>query len=154
MKCISDGNPQPNYTWKFNLTEIMNDAKYNFSANKSRLSFTITSITESGYYQCVVSNNFKGKSFFSSSNVTLTVEGKSNGANPVELKITCIENSCSTFQNCVLKNGRAFCSINIWIVIAIVFIGVTLICGTTTLILLTKAQRKKTSPNTNDMDMG
>lgn len=154
MKCISDGNPHPNYTWKFNLTEIMNDAKYTFSANKSGLSFTITNITDSGNYQCVASNNFKGKSFFSSSNVTLSVQWKSNGANPVEPEKTCTENSCSTFQNCVLKNGRAFCSINIWIVIAIVFIGVTLICATTTLILLTKAQRKKSSPNTNDMDMG
>lgn len=153
IKCLSNGNPHPKYTWTFNLTEIVSDVKYTFFANKSGLSFTITNTTDSGNYQCVASNYIKGQWFFSYSNVTLTVQEKRNGAYPVEPEKTCIANSCSTVRNCVVKNGRAFCSVNIWIVIAIVFIIITLILCTTT-ILLSRIQRLKTVNNSEEIDMG
>lgn len=132
----------------------MNDAKYTFSANKSGLSFTITNITDSGIYQCVASVYFKREWLFSSSNVTLTVQEKRNGAYLVEPEKTCIANSCSTVQNCVVKNGRPFCSVNIWIVIAIVFIIITLILCATTLILFSRIQLLKTVNNSEIIDMG
>lgn len=132
MKCKSEGNPNPNYTWKYNLQDLLSDGKYIFSADKSELSITITNITDSGNYQCMASINFKGQLFTRSSSVTLTVQEKSNGAYTVELEKTCIDISCSTVQNCVVQNGRAFCSVNIWIVIAILFIIITFIlCATT-----------------------
>lgn len=56
----------------------------------------------------------------------------------------------------MVKNGLAFCSLNIWIVIAIVFIIITLILCTTTLslILLRKAKRLKAVNNAEETDMG
>lgn len=155
MECISEGNPSPNYTWKLNFTDVVRNAKYTFSANKSRLSFTITNTTDSGYYQCVASIYYKGKWFNSSSSVNLTVREKSNDVYPLELEKPCNENTCSSVQNCLVKNGRAFCSVNIWIIIAIAFIILTLILFTTTLFVLVKrTQRKKTLQNTDEMDMG
>lgn len=74
IKCLSDGNPSPNYSWKFNQTEIGSNDKFTISADKTELSFTVTNITDSGYYKCVASNNVNGKLFNSSSNVTLTVQ--------------------------------------------------------------------------------
>lgn len=104
----------------------------------------------------MASINFKGQLFTSSSSVTLTVQEKSNGAYMFELEKTCIEISCSTVQNCVVQNGRAFCSVNIWIVIAILFIIITFILCATTLsfILLSRTQRLKTLNNSEEIDMG
>lgn len=156
FECISDGNPNPQFTWMFNFTEIVSDGKYKFSANKSELSFNITNITDSGYYQCVASNYIKGKLFNSSSNVTITVRNRSKKEFAIVEGKACFENSCSPVQNCVIKNDSAFCSLNVWIVIAIVFIMITLIlCATTlSLILLSRTQWLKSASNTQEMDMG
>lgn len=156
FKCISDGNPNPNYTWTFNFTEVLNNGKYIFSANKSELSFITTNITDSGYYQCVASNNFNGKTFNSSSNVTLLVQEKRREDIELEFEQSCLESQCSPVQNCVVKNGSAYCSLNAWIVIAIVFIVITVILGTTTLgfILSGRNQRIKRDNNTENVDMG
>lgn len=156
MECKSEGNPNPSYTWKYNLQDLLSDGKYSFSADKSELSITITNITDTGNYQCMASINFKRQLFTSSSSVTLTVQEKSNGAYMFELEKTCIEISCSTVQNCVVQNGRAFCSVNIWIVIAILFIIITFILCATTLsfILLSRTQRLKTLNNSEEIDMG
>lgn len=156
LKCLSDGNPNPNYTWKFYHTEIRSNAKYNISADKSELYFTVTNITDSGYYQCVASNYIKGQWFNSSSNVTLTVKQSNKGEHLLKLQKSCNENACSLVQNCVVKNGLALCSTNIWIVIAITFIIITLILCTTTLslILLRRATRLKIVNNVDEMDMG
>lgn len=154
MKCTADGNPNPNYTWKFNLTDIVSSVKYNFSVNNSTLSFTVTDITDSGYYQCVASNYFKGTLFNSSFIVTLTAQEINEEKYSVELGKTC--NPCSSTESCVIENGRAICSLNIWIVIAIVFLIITFLLGMTTLrfIWLRKTQRLKTVDNTDTMDMG
>lgn len=156
LKCISDGNPKANYIWKFNHTEIGRNAKYNISVDKTELSFTVTNITDSGYFQCVASNYIEGKWFISSSNVKLTVQESNKGELPLKLQKSCNENPCSSVQNCVVKDGRAVCSVNIWIVIAIVFIIITLILFTTTLslILLRRAKRLKMVNNAEERDMG
>lgn len=156
MECISDGNPNPFYTWKFNSTDLMSSDKYTFSVNNSALSFTVTDFTDSGYYQCVASNYIKGKQFNSSSNVTITVQERNKLEHLLRIDKTCNESPCSSVQNCVVKDGRSFCLVNIWIVIAIVFIIITFILGMTTLsfILLRRTQQLKTIKNTNEMDMG
>lgn len=156
LKCLSDGNPNPNYTWKLNHTEIRSNSKYNISVDKTQLSFTISNISDSGCYQCVASNNINGKLFNRSSNVTLTIQNSNKEEHPFELQKSCNENLCLSVQSCVLKNGLAFCSLNIWIVIAIVFIIITLILCTTTLslILLRKAKRLKAVHHAEEMDMG
>lgn len=156
LKCFSDGNPNPNYTWKFNHTEIRSNAKYNISVDKTRLSFAISNINDGGCYQCVASNNFNEKLFNRSSNVTLTVQKGNKGEHPFELQKSCNEYLCSSVQSCVVQNGLAFCSLNIWIVIAIVFIIITLILCTTTLslILLRNAKRLKAVNNAEETDMG
>lgn len=154
MKCTADGNPNPIYTWKFNLTDIMSSVKYTLSVNNSTLSFTVTDITDRGYYQCVASNYFKGTLFNSSSIVTLTAQEINEEKYSVELENTC--NPCSLTESCVIENGRAICSVNIWIVIAIVFIIITVLFGMTTLrfIWLRRSQRLKTVNNTDTVDMG
>lgn len=144
LECISDGNPNPDYTWIFNFTDIVSNEKYNFSANKSELSFTITNITDSGYYQCVASNYFSGKTFNSSSNVTsLSVQEKRHEDIVYEFVHNCPENPCSLIQSCVPRNGSAYCSLNIWSVITFVFITLTLIFGTAC-ISLTLSRRRQT----------
>lgn len=148
IKCTSDGNPHPNYTWKFNSTEIVNDAKYNFSANKSRLFFTITNITDSGYYQCMTSINFKEKSFFSSSNITLTVEKKENEVDSSFIQ-PCSVNTCLLIENCIMKNGRENCYINIWSVIAFFFIALTFILCTMTISLVFSRKKQQRKNNYN-----
>lgn len=154
MKCTADGNPNPYYSWKVNLTDIMSSVKYTFSVNKSTLSFTVTDITDSGHYQCVASNYINGKLFNSSSIVTLTIQGINEEKYPAELEKTC--SPCSSTHGCVIENGRAFCSVNIWIVIAIVFIIITFLLGMTTLIFiwLRRTQRLKTVNNRDTVDMG
>lgn len=156
IKCLSDGNPNPNYTWKFNQTEIGSNAKYNISVDKTELSFTVTNITDSGYYQCVASNIVNGKLFNSSSNVTLTVQEIIKEEDLLEKEKNCNENLCSSVQNCVVKDGRTFCLVNIWTVIAIVFIIITLtlFTATLTLILLRRAKRLKMVNNADETDMG
>lgn len=156
MKCISDGNPYPYYTWKFNFTDLMSSDKYNFSVNNSTLSFTVTNIADSGYYQCVASNYIKGKLFNSSSIITLTAQEKNEEKFSLEMEKTCNgKNPCSSTESCVIENGRAFCSVNIWIVIAIVFIIITCILGMTTLsLILLRRTRLKTISNTDEMGMG
>lgn len=143
FKCISDGNPNPTYTWIFNFTDIESNGKYIFSANKSELSFNITNITDSGYYQCVASNYFKGKTFNSSSNVTLTFKEKRHEDIVFEFIQNCLDNPCSLIHNCISRNGSAYCSLNIWSVITFVFITLTLIFGTAC-ISLTLSRRRQT----------
>lgn len=145
MECISNGNPNPNYSWTFNFTDVVSDAKYNFSADKSELSFTTTNITDSGYYQCMASNSIKGTLFNSSSNVSLIVREKNSGADSFFNEQLCSENSCLIIENCAFKNGRVNCSVNIWSVIAFLFIALTFILCTMTisLVLSRNKQQKK-----------
>lgn len=154
LKCISDGNPNPNYTWKFNNTEIRRNAKYNISADWTELSFTVTNITDNGYYQCVASNNISGRWFNSSSNVTVTVQESKEEENAMEMELTCLEKSCFFLQSCISRNGSAICSLNIWAVVAIVFMILTLIFCTTCVSLIflrKKVQRKNIFKNGLDI---
>lgn len=154
LKCISDGNPIPNYKWKFNKTEIRRNAKYNISDDWTELSFTVTNITDNGYYQCVASNNISGQWFNSSSNVTVTVQESKEEENAMEMERTCLEKSCFFLQSCISRNGIAVCSINIWAVVAIVFIILTLIFGTTCVSLIFSrktVQRKNSCKNGLDI---
>lgn len=147
MECNSDGNPNPNYTWKFNFTDVLSDAKYTFSNDKSELSFTITNITESGYYQCVASSKINGKLFNSSSNITLTVQETHHGNYPSNIEQPCSENSCLLIENCVVKNGKVNCSVNIWSVIAFLFIGLTFILCTLTITLVLSRNKQLKKDN-------
>lgn len=143
LKCISDGNPSPNYKWMFNLTEIVNSSKYSISGDKSRLFFTLN-ITDNGYYQCVSSNEFRGEVFNSSSNVTLEVKEKNVDPSSSNIKSTCSRTSCSFIQSCTLRNGSSICSLNIWSVIAFVFIALTIISGAACVsLILSRKPRKK-----------
>lgn len=74
----------------------------------------------------------------------------------MEFEQSCRESQCSPVQSCVVKHGSAYCSLNAWIVIAIVFIVITVILGTTTLgfILSGRNQRIKRENNTENVDMG
>lgn len=145
MECFSDGNPYPNYTWRFNLTKVVSDAKYTLSVNKSVLSFTITNITDSGHYQCVASSNINGHLFNSSSNVTLVVQEKDYEADLSFIEQPCSENSCLIIEKCAFKDGRVNCSLNIWSVISFPFIALTFVLCTITisLVLSRKKQQKK-----------
>lgn len=105
----------------------------------------------------MASNHFNGKTFNSSSNVTsLSVQEKRREDIEFEFEQSCLESQCSPVQNCVVKNGSAYCLLNAWIVIAIVFIVITVILGTTTLgfILSGRNQRIKRENNTENVDMG
>ncbi|XP_065942282.1 protogenin B-like [Magallana gigas] len=156
LECISDGNPNPIYAWKFNHSSIGNNSKFNISADKSKLSFTVTNIYDSGLYQCVAFSYMKGNMFNSSSNVTITVQERQEEETAMEIEKTCLENPCLLIQKCLMRNGSSFCSINIWAVVAIVFISLALILGTTTisLIFARRTQKKNTVSSTEEVDMG
>lgn len=143
LDCVSDGNPSPNYTWIFNFTEVVTSTKYSLSGNNSKLTFT-TDITDNGNYQCVSSNVFKREMFNSSSSVVLTIQGNNKEKYPLNMEPTCSKKSCSFIQSCVLRNGKAHCSLNIWSIIAFVFIVLTVISGAAcvSLILSSKPRRK------------
>lgn len=139
LKCISDGNPSPNYTWMFNLSEIVNSSKYSISGDKSKLSFTLH-ITDNGYYQCVSSNDFGGNVI----NVMLTVQEKNVDPSSSDMKSTCSRTSCLFIQSCTLRNGSSICSLNIWSVIAFVFIALTIISGAACVsLILSRKPREK-----------
>lgn len=139
LKCISYGNPSPNYKWMFNLTEIVNSSKYSISDDKSKLSFTLH-ITDNGSYQCVSSNDF-GEQVF---NVMLTVQEKNVDPSSSDIKSTCSRTSCLFIQSCTLRNGSSICSLNIWSVIALVFIALTVISGAACVsLILSRKPRKK-----------
>lgn len=143
LKCISDGNPSPHYKWMFNLTEIVNSSKYSIPGDKSRLSFTLH-ITDNGYYECVSSNEFGGEVFNSSSYVTLEVKKKNVEPSSSDIKSTCSRTSCLFIQSCTLRNGSSICSLNIWSVIAFVFIALTIISGAACVsLILSRKPRKK-----------
>lgn len=143
LKCVSDGNPSPNYTWIFNLTEVVTSTKYNLSGNNSKLSFT-TNLADNGYYQCVSSNYFGGQKFTSSSNVMLTVQQKNVDESLSDIKSTCSRTSCSFIQSCALRNGSSHCSLNIWSVVSFVFIALTVISGAACVsLILSRKPRKK-----------
>lgn len=148
LDCVSDGNPSPNYTWIFNFTEVLTGSKYSLTGNNSKLSFT-TNLTDNGYYQCVSSNFIKGQMFNSSSYVVLTIQENSEEKNPLNMELTCSKKSCSLIQSCVSRNGRAHCSLNIWSIIAFVFIALTVISGAAcvSLILSRKPRRKNDQTN-------
>lgn len=155
FECISDGNPNPNYTWIFNFTDIVSDGKYNFSADKSELSFTITNITDSGNYHCVASNYFNGKSFNSSSNVTsLSVQERRHEEIKFEFEQSCLGSTCSLIQSCIPRNGSAYCSLNIWSVITFVFITLTLIFGTACISLTLSRRRQKKNTYKSGSNIG
>lgn len=156
LECISDGNPNPIYAWKFNRSSIGNNSKFNISADKSKLSFTVTNISDSGLYQCVAYNYIKGNMFNSSSNVTITVQERHEEEYAMEIEKICLENPCLFIQKCIMRNGSVFCSMNIWSVVAIVFISLALILGTTTmsLIFARRTQTKNTVSSTEEVDMG
>lgn len=154
LECISDGNPNPNYTWIFNLTCIMSDEKYKLSANKSQLSFTTTNITDSGYYQCVASNYFNGKWFNSSSNVTLSVQEMRHEEVELEFVQSCPKSPCSLIQSCIPRNGSAYCSLNIWSVISFAFITLTLILCTACIGLTLSRRKPKKNAYENGGNIG
>lgn len=139
LKCISDGNPSPNYKWMFNFTEIINSSKYSISDDKSKLLFTLH-ITDNGNYQCVSSNEFGGNVI----NVMLTVQEKNVDPSSSDMKSTCSRTSCLFIQSCTLRNGSSICSLNIWSVIAFVFIALTIISGAACVsLILSRNPRKK-----------
>lgn len=144
LKCNSDGNPSPNYTWMFNFTEIVNSSKYSISGDKSKLSFTLH-ITDNGYYQCVASNEF-GEDVF---NVMLTVQEKNVEPSSSDIKSTCSRTSCLFIQSCTLRNGSSICSLNIWSVIAFVFIALTVISGAACVSLILSSKPRKKINQTN-----
>lgn len=139
LKCISDGNPSPNYKWMFNFTEIINSSKYSISDDKSKLLFTLH-ITDNGNYQCVSSNEFGGNVI----NVMLTVQEKNVDPSSSDMKSTCSRTSCLFIQSCTLRNGSSICSLNIWSVISFVFIALTIISGAACVsLILSRKPRKK-----------
>lgn len=155
FKCISEGNPDPNYTWTFNFTDIVSDGKYNFSAYKSELSFTITNFTDSGNYQCVASNDFNRKTFNSSSNIiSLSVQEKHHEDIGYDFVQNCPENPCLLIESCLPRNGSAYCSLNIWSVITFVFITLTLIFGTACISLSVSRRKPKKSVYKNGGNIG
>lgn len=148
LECISDGNPSPNYRWMFNLSEIVNSSKYSISGDKSKISFTLH-ITDNGYYQCVASNILRDQVFNSSYNVTLTVQEKNVDPSSSDIKSTCSRTSCLFIQSCTLRYGGAICSLNIWSVIALVFIALTVISGAASVSLIISRKPQKKINQTN-----
>ena len=134
LSCISGGNPQPTFRWKFNSTDIMENRKYTFFNGNATVNFTIQYLNESGNYQCYVENFVNEKYMSRNDSVTLIVEEPRTPPQPIATE-SCVEDTCSFMETCYTNDDTAVCSLHIWKLISLVFITLSLILGMATLSL-------------------
>ena len=133
LTCSSDGNPRPNFQWMFNFTEIVNGEKYHLLDQNTTLEFNIASIRDSGYYGCFASNSFNGNLYNSNDKILLIVQDKNIYSSTA--RKSCLNMHCSSIEKCTTKDNIGICSLDVWKIVALLFISFSLIFGTTTVIL-------------------
>ncbi|XP_078332971.1 cell adhesion molecule 3-like isoform X2 [Crassostrea virginica] len=133
LTCSSDGNPRPTFQWTFNFTEIAEGEKYYLSDQDTTLEFNTDKITDSGYYGCFASNSFNGNLYNSNDTIKLIVQKKD--INSSTIRISCLNIKCSSIEKCTTKDNIAICSVDMWKIVAFLFISCSLVLGTTTAIL-------------------
>ena len=133
LTCSSKGNPRPTFQWTFNFTEIVGGEKYYLSDQDTTLEFNTDNITDSGYYGCFVSNSFNGNRYNSNDTIKLIVQERDIYSSTV--RISCVNIKCSSIEKCTTKDNIAICSVDMWKIVAFLFISCSLVLGTTTAIL-------------------
>ena len=133
LTCSSEGNPRPTFQWTFNFTEIVGGEKYYLSDQDTTLEFNTDNITDSGYYGCFASNSINGNLYNSNYTIMLIVQEKDIYSSTV--RISCVNIKCSSIEKCTTKDNIAICSVDMWTIVAFLFISCSLVLGTTTAIL-------------------
>ena len=129
LTCSSEGNPRPTFQWTFNFTEIVGGEKYYLSDQDTTLEFNTDNITDSGYYGCFASNSFNGNLYNSNDTIKLIVQDSST------VRTSCVNIKCSSIEKCTTKGNIAICSVDMWKIVAFLFMSCSLVLGTTTAIL-------------------
>nr|XP_022288817.1 cell adhesion molecule 3-like [Crassostrea virginica] len=129
LTCSSEGNPRPTFQWTFNFTKIAEGEKYYLSDQDTTLEFNTDNITDSGYYGCFASNSFNGNLYNSNDAIKLIVQDSST------VRMSCVNIKCSSIEKCTTKGNIAICSVDMWKIVAFLFISCSLVLGTTTAIL-------------------
>nr|XP_022324357.1 cell adhesion molecule 3-like isoform X1 [Crassostrea virginica] len=129
LTCSSEGNPRPTFQWTFNFTKIAEGEKYYLSDQDTTLEFNTDNITDSGYYGCFASNSFNGNLYNSNDTIKLIVQDSST------VRTSCVNIKCSSIEKCTTKDNIAICSVDLWKIVAFLFISCSLVLGTTTAIL-------------------
>ncbi|XP_078331070.1 uncharacterized protein LOC144624919 isoform X2 [Crassostrea virginica] len=144
LTCISDGNPRPTFRWKFNSTDIMENRKYSFLNGNATVGFVIQYLNESGNYQCYVENYVNEKYMIKNDSITLTVKEQNIIPKPIATE-SCFRGACSFIEKCYENENTAVCSKDIWRIISIFFITLSLIMGmaTVSLCVLLKIQKQR-----------
>ena len=140
ITCSSDGNPRPTFQWMFNFTKIVNGEKYHLSDQDRTIEFTISSIKDSGYYLCFAFNSFNGKLYNINDKKMLIVQEKDIYLSSDRKSCKNIE--CSSIEKCTIQDNTAICSVDIWKIVAFVFLSFSLVLGTTFAILWRYLKRR------------
>ena len=153
--CISNGNPQPTFRWKFNSMDIMENRKYTFLNKNATVAFTLQYLNESGNYQCNVKNYVNEKYMMKNDSVTLTVKELNIIPEPIATE-SCFRDTCSFIERCYESDDTAVCSQDIWKIISFFFITFSVILGMTTfsLCLLLRIQKRRKGYIKDGFDMG
>ncbi|XP_022324286.2 peroxidasin homolog isoform X3 [Crassostrea virginica] len=155
LTCISDGNPRPTFRWKFNSTDIMEHRKYTFLSGNATVKFTIQYLNESGNYRCYVENYVNEKYMIKNYSITITVKEQNIILKPIATE-SCFRDACSFIEKCYENENTAVCSKDIWRIISLIFITLSLILGMTTvsLCVLLKIQKRRKDYIKDGFNMG
>lgn len=128
IKCITDSNPPPVFTWKFHPHNKSLETVIKTSSDVSKLVFDTLQTTDSGTYSCTATNAAR----LNSANVTSTV---SLYVNHSEIGYQGC-NQCGYLKVCQQYDGKTVCVTNKWVPIAIVFILISVSFAAASIVLI------------------
>lgn len=143
---MSDGNPKPNITWRFNSTDVGNSNKY--TLYDTVLSFVIDNNDGNANYTCIASYDFNKNPKIVSFSIMLKNEKEDYG-HLLNSANSCSEDPCTLIEICSQReeSGKARCSLDVWKLISFVFIALTLILGAITTGLFFSTRLSKRTVN-------
>lgn len=128
IKCITDSNPPPVFTWKFHPHNKSLETVIKTSSDVSKLVFYTLQTTDSGTYSCTATNAARLNSANVTSSVSLYVshsEISNQGCN-----------QCGYLKVCQQYDGKTVCVTNKWVPIAIVFILISVSFAAASIVLI------------------
>lgn len=128
IQCITDSNPPPVFTWKFQPHNKSLKTVIKTSSDVSKLVFDTLQITDSGTYSCTATNaarlnseNVTSSFFLYVSHSEISYQG-------------C--NQCGYITVCQQYDGKTECITNKWVPIAIVFILISVSFAAASIVLI------------------
>uniref|UniRef100_K1PLS6 Ig-like domain-containing protein n=1 Tax=Magallana gigas TaxID=29159 RepID=K1PLS6_MAGGI len=128
IQCITDSNPPPVFTWKFQPHNKSLETVIKKSPDISKLVFDTLKTTDSGTYSCMATNAARLNSANVTSSVSIYVshsEISNQGCN-----------QCGYITVCQQYDGKTECVTNKWVPIAIVFILISVSFAVASIVLI------------------